>query len=663
MKKNFIIISCLVFSCFMQAQEDQDSLKTRGIQEVIVIKTQNISIKENKPLGSIDDYLQKSAQVDMIRRGAYAWEPTVNNMSTERTLVTIDGMRIFGACTDKMDPITSYVEVSNLASAKITSGQQGSCHGATIGGAIDLQRSKTAFGSENLKINLNSGFESVNSQKILGAGLIFKNPKLYNDTSFMFREAGNYHAGNSTEILYSQFKKINFSETLGYKINDKHLVESSLIYDKASNIGYPALPMDVSLAEAIITSLKHRYENPEGKIKSWETKFYYNNITHRMDDSKRPIVPIRMDMPGWSSTYGYYSKAQFDINKHQFLVNLSGYTNNSLAEMTMYPNNSTEKLMFMLTWPGVKTLNQGLFIEDHYTLNENNSLKASFGINYHHNKIEKEMGLQSLQIFYPELKVDKSRILKNFAFNYIVKTGDFEAGIGTGYGERSASVSEGYGFYLFNSSEKYDYIGNPNLKNENAWEGNSYISWKKNKNITLKLNASIFYIQNFMVGEVIPGFAPMTIGALGVKKMSALDHANIINLGLNTEIKITPQLQWKTQISYNYGKDHRGELLPYISPIRYRSSLAFDKNALHTEISLIGNTSKKHYNTNYGESSTPDFAILNATIGYSINFGRNKIMVKTGVENIFDTYYTTFSDWNKIPRPGRNFFININYAL
>jgi hypothetical protein len=90
----------------------------------------------------------------MIKRGAYAWEPLINSMPTERTLITIDGMRIFGACTDKMDPITSYVEVSNLSEATISSGQEGACYGSTIGGSIDLKRTRTNFKTQ--KWNLTS---------------------------------------------------------------------------------------------------------------------------------------------------------------------------------------------------------------------------------------------------------------------------------------------------------------------------------------------------------------------------------------------------------------------------------------------------------------------------------------------------------------------------
>ena len=166
MKKGiFCLFLTVLYSQSFAQYSESDTLKSESIQEVIVIGSTKISSKEEKPLSSIDEYLQKSAKIDMVKRGAYAWEPLINNMPTERTLVTIDGMRIFGACTDKMDPVTSYVEVSNLSEATVNSGQEGSCHGNTIGGAVDLKRNKSIFGAEKWSFNVNTGFESVNQQK------------------------------------------------------------------------------------------------------------------------------------------------------------------------------------------------------------------------------------------------------------------------------------------------------------------------------------------------------------------------------------------------------------------------------------------------------------------------------------------------------------------
>ena len=660
--KRYVLVNILVllFTNSFAQKYSTDTIQPQHIQEVIVIGTTKISSKENKPLGSIDEYLQRSAKVEMIKRGAYAWEPLINGLPTERTLVTIDGMRIFGACTDKMDPITSYIEVSNLMEASIISGQEGSCHGNTIGGAIDLKRNKMGFGQKKWNFNLNSGYESVNQQKIFGAGTNLKTEKFYTDVNFMMRDAENYKAGGNLEIPFSQFQKINVSGISGLKIGANKLVEVSVIYDKANDVGYPALPMDVSIAEALITSLKFQMLPGSDFLKSWETKIYFNTIMHRMDDTKRPNVPIHMDMPGWSKTYGYYSHLKSVFKNHNVLFNINGFMNKSSAEMTMYPVDINEKLMFMLTWPDVRTLAQSIYLEDQIKVNDNSSLRLSASVTMHQNKIESEFGLNSLQIFYPEMNPEKTRMLKSFAANYQFDKNRFQAGFGLGYGDRAPSVSEGYGFYLFNSFEKYDYIGNPKLKNESSLEANAFIGVKKEK-YSAKVSASYFHMSDYIVGKIIHNLVPMTIGANGVKKYTALDYATLFNMSLTTELQIADPLKWIVQLVYTHGKDHQGENLPFMSPFSYQTALRYDKNNFATEVSVFGNAKHQEFAAQYGEAETPDYTIVNANVGYLFPLGQTKIYTKIGVENLFDHYYTTYSDWNKIPRPGRNFFINMNF--
>lgn len=647
----------------MKEQSKKDTIKPIQMQEVIVIgKKAQLSDKQSKTLTSIDDYLQKSAKVDMIKRGAYAWEPIINSMPTERTLITIDGMRIFGACTDKMDPITSYVEVSNLSEATICSGQEGACFGSTIGGSIDLKRNKNNFGNKKWNFNINSGFETNNQQNIIGTAINYTDDLFYVDTDFMLRNAENYTAGNNKEVLFSQFKKLNFSFTSGFKLSKNKLIEGSLIYDKATDVGYPALPMDVSIAEAIITSLKYEYIPLNSIVTNWETKLYFNTIMHKMDDTKRPFVPVHMDMPGWSKTYGYYSKIKAKYNKHNLLLNLSSFYNKSLAEMTMYPADPNENLMFMLTWPDVVTFYNGLFIEDYYDLNCHSNIKVSASIGNHYNKIESELGLNSLQILYPEMEAQKTRFLKSFSGNYNSSKNGFEFGFGVAYGERAPSITEAYGFYLFNSFENYDNIGNPNLKNETSIEGNAFVGLKKEK-INLKIASSYFHISNYIVGKPDTSLIPMTIGATGVKIYTALEYATIFNISLTSEIKFSKQLKWNSQLVYSRGKDFKNVNLPFISPVSYLTSLAYLKEKFSTEVVLQGNAKHTNFGAIYGEDETPDYAIISANFGYKFNINNNKLITKFGVENIFDSYYSTFSDWNNLPRQGRNYFVNLSINL
>jgi len=668
--KNFILFIGLCFfvpKMSIAQEKPVDTITPKDLKEVIVIgKKAQLYQKQAKPLATIDEYLQQSTKVDMIRRGSYAWEPMVNSMTTERTLVTIDGMRVFGACTDKMDPITSYVEVSNLSEATIQSGQQGACHGSTIGGSIDLQRNRSGFSDLGWETSLNTGFETNSKQKIIGSSINYAEKAFYVDTDFMFRDAENYTDGQGQEVLFSQFRKFNISATSGLAFNKNKLLEGSIIYDKATNVGYPALPMDVSLAEALITSLKFEYV-PESKdiasalaMTNWETKIYYNTIMHKMDDTKRPSVPIHMDMPGWSDTFGFYSKAKGVFNSHHFLADLNSFYNRSVAEMTMYPADSNEKLMFMYTWPDVKTFYTALFLEDNIALNCHSSLKFSTSLANHYNQVASQLGLESLQIFYPNMKDSKNRILPSISSNYSYDENGFSYGFGLGYGERAPSVSEGYGFYLFNSFDMFDYIGNPELKNENSLEGSVSVGYKTNS-FSSKMSSSYFHISNYIVGKPDDSLIPMTIGANGVKIYTALDYASIFNADLNLEYKFSEDFKWKGQLVYSYGKDFESRNLPFISPLRYFSSLNFNKEKISAEITVQGNATQTQYSPFYGEDRTPSYAILNFDAGYSFAFEKVKCNMKIGIENIFDTFYSTFSDWNNIPRKGRNFFLNLAF--
>ena len=649
---------------FLSAQnKEKDTTKIIHLKEIVLIgKKAAIYQNQAKSLGSIDEYLNKSSRINMIKRGAYAWEPIINNMATERTLVTIDGMRIFGACTDKMDPITSYVEVNNLSEATVKDGQSGSLFGNTIGGSIDLKRNKTIFGEKKLEVQFQSGFESNNSQKILGSSVNFKNDKFYFDLDVMSRNAENYSSANNQEVLYSQFNKLNFSNIFGFKIKENKLLETSVIYDKAPDVGYPALPMDVSLAEALITSVKYEVIPKNSTIENWESKIYFNTIKHVMDDTTRPNVPIHMDMPGWSETFGFYSKLKYSFEKHHFLVNLNSFYNKSLAEMTMYPNNPNENLMFMLTWPDVRTLYNGVFLEDSFTVSKNSNLTLNISLGNHLNTVASQFGLESLQIFYPEMSDKKNRFLKSFGANYHFSKSGFQYHFGVAYSERAPSVSEAYGFYLFNSFDGYDNIGNPNLKNETAFEGNFSIGLKKEK-FRIKANASYFYFYDYIIAQTDSSLSPMTIGANGVRVYSALENAAILNTGLSFEYFINQFFNWNFQTTYALGKTNDNENLPFISPFSYISSLSFKKNKLISEIQLVGNATQSNFNPEFGEDQTPNFAIININAGYTFKFDKNDLMMKIGVENLFDKNYSTFSDWNNIPRMGRNMYVNLNYVF
>src|SRR5690554_1137720 len=182
MKKISIVFLVLFLGITANAQHthrQEQSDTTKTLEEVTVTAKVKRKIEtEMKMAVSVDEFLASSDNISFIKRGAYAWEPLLNNMSTERSTITIDGMHIFGACTDKMDPVTSYMESNSIDDIEIQSGQEGNMQGATIAGSIDLKRKKTAFSEYRLwELMYETRYESNNNQLFKLAKLSFSTNK------------------------------------------------------------------------------------------------------------------------------------------------------------------------------------------------------------------------------------------------------------------------------------------------------------------------------------------------------------------------------------------------------------------------------------------------------------------------------------------------------
>jgi iron complex outermembrane receptor protein len=655
---------------------------------VITVKTGFNPNNQAKSSASVDEYLQKSDKVQLIKRGNYAWEPAINNMTTERISVTIDGMKIFCACTDRMDPVTSYVESSNLSRVNIGSGFGDPQASNNIGGSLNLQLNKAGFGDNEWDLNANTGYETNGNAQAYSIDGSFSGNRVYVNAGFSYRHSNNYKAGGGDEIRYSPYTKNNVFTNFGFLPRKGHAIEGTVIYDLASNVGYPALLMDVLSAEGFIASLSYRRDRLNSLFHKWETKVYYNHISHIMDDTKREEVAngtqMHMDMPGLSETGGLYSTLTGATERHNFTANFDAYSNRSSAGMTMYPLDPAHPPMFMLTWGDVRTFNSGLALSDEISIRANHTVRFSAKASWQRSGLRSEQGFRLLQTCYPErdpyagrflwkrhnqLLWDLSgryfaagRLVWNVAGKYLYKKEAWELSAGGGYGVRAPSPSESYGYFLYNTFDGYDYLGNPALKNEKSFEGNASATWRK-RGLNVKMDASVFYFSDYIIGKPNDNYDRMTLGANGVKVYQNLPHALIFNTSLTVKYRFAQYFQWKNRLSYAIGRDHAGQTLPLIAPFGGESALSFEAYHWTAEAGIQAAARQTDFSAEYGEDPTPEYLTANLSLGYEWKIKAAILHLKGGVENIFDKRYSTYSDWNNIPRKGRNFFVNLGMDL
>jgi iron complex outermembrane receptor protein len=68
-------------------------------------------------------------------------------------------------------------------------------------------------------------------------------------------------------------------------------------------------------------------------------------------------------------------------------------------------------------------------------------------------------------------------------------------------------------------------------------------------------------------------------------------------------------------------------------------------------------------NPEFGEMNTPAFAVLNVRASYFFPFGKKRLTLNGGVENMLDNNYRMHLDWGGIARSGVNGYLNVSFTF
>jgi len=662
-KKQIFFVLAILY-CYNTNGQDT-TLKQIDLQEFTVVEFEN----EDDPLNEYfrgnrfsmtENAMERIPAISLISRGNYAPEPVYRGFSSGQVNLTIDGMHIFGACTDKMDPVSSYIETNNLQ--EIEAGNEVNCNsnGAGLGGCIDMKTVKPNLTKKGVYGSLSSGYQTISNGFNVATSIGFNNKFISGLFSGTFRSNDNYTDGNGNKVDYTQFTKANFSAKLVSNFSNFHRIKFDYIYDNAWDVGYAALPMDVSLAKASIYSLSYERYFFSSSIKEIDFTIYGNNIYHEMDDSQRPDVPIRMDMPGWSDTYGAFANVKFrGLNGHDFSFKGDGFVHFARAEMTMYASDAAP--MFMLTWPDIQRFVTGLFASDLWSVNDYFNLDYSLRYDYSNSRLQNEAAKDYLRVFGYDVDEPISQSIWNIVIEPKLKLNPlWNLNWLAALKQRLPTVSEQYGFYLFNAQDAYDYIGNPSLDPESALQAEMSVNYKRTT-FNVSLTGFYYHLDNYIVGVIDPDLSPMTIGSNGVKVYQSLDYAYMTGFEASAFIS-KEKFSWVNVLNFTYGKDSNDEILPQLPPLKLTSTFTLKAKNWDISPEIVGAISKEEIRVSFGEKSAPAWLIANLRASYYLKKKTNWTF-QAGIENIFDNYYYEFLDWGQIPRQGVNLYFNVTFQF
>ncbi|MEI7503744.1 MAG: TonB-dependent receptor, partial [Paludibacter sp.] len=493
----------------------------------------------------------------------------------------------------------------------------------------------------------------------------------------VYRKNENYNDGNNRIIPFSQFEKTNIHSALKFIPNKISSYKTDVLFDLAKNVGYPALPMDVSLARAMLFALEYQRKTTT----ELKAKIYFNQVVHIMDDSKRdslyllknkPVgksdsVYMRMDMPGKSSTLGAYVQLIIPWNAvNKLTLKTDNYSNNSIAEMTMhmrYAGFALETPMYLQTWPALLRNVSGIFIENSTYLSDKLTFIANGRIDYTIDNLQSNYGQEQFSVFNYSLPKTQSKFVKSlnvsaqYRFSNIISLI-----VSTGYAERMPTIGERLGFYLFNAYDGYDYIGNPYLKAEKSNFFRADLQFTKS-NLKINLNQSFSLIQDYIMGITNSQIPAMNFYAKGIRVYSNVTHAKLYSADLQVLYSPLKSLSVFLLSKFTLGEINKSVPMPLIPPLKTIVAIQYEKNNLSLQAECESALAQNLINLDYGERTTSAYTVINVKSGYQFSFSKLAFNAGLGITNLLNKLYYEHLDWVRIYRPGRSMelYLKVRY--
>ncbi len=672
--------------------EIKDSL-TKSVYPVSSMTRNVLELNSDVDVAEI---LSREANVSGIKRGGYAIDPVIRGYRYSQVKVFLDnGTHIEGGCPNRMDPVMSHIEPEIIEKVDIVKGAYSLEYGTSHSACVQITTHKNdSYFIKGSKLNLLSGFESNRNLLRQHLGFRQSNGKLFYEVSGGLKTSGDYKDGNGTK-WESSFKKYYISTVVGHKSSKGEELIISWRASFARDVMFPALPMDEIEDNTQIITGNYRKNFSSDPTKYINISAYHTRVYHLMDNSFRAqynsIVPPLQGMMQSKADVNTLSsgiRAAFN-NEFNGITFESGLDFNyifkdGIREMKMimtmdgnhYVNTSHKNL-----WKESVISNGGAFTTVSYSLGKYSYiLGARIDLNHSHSSDTLKLSSGGENYFNNK---DVNRVLASFSAGVVYQLNHrFSTTISVALSKRPPDMQERYIKFLATGFDRYDYLGDPQLKPETNYQADLIFNYVFDGS-SLKVNLFASQIKDFITGIVLPPSTarPQSLGAPGVKQYSNIDKAIFTGFEISARFNQMKRSRIELSAGYTYAwfpeiekvlldnnnqingitllkNDPVAEMPALDALIQY--SYNAHKLRLKPIVEIKATAPQNRVSFSYGEESTPGYLIADISLIWTPS---RVFTVSGGINNIFNTAYYDHLNRRllnkdmKLYEPGRSFFI------
>ena len=612
----------------------------------------------------MEELFDRVPGADLLSRANFAQEPVIRGLSGGQIGLVIDGMPVIGACVDKMDPSTSYVEADNLQRLELSKGGFDLTNSSQIGGTINLVTAKPNF-DEPFGLNAAMGYSSAafGRNGRVAANIAHKGAAVR--ASYTYRDAGDFLPGNGVRIAESGFRKNNYKLDYAQKLSMAHKLSASMLVDNAWDVGYPVLLMDATLAKARIYSLTHEHHSMHGLLEHWESKIYRTTVNHWMDDFGRDVArrtvmrAMNMPMHGSTETIGGRSMIQLRKSTQKLGITLEAFQTKSFGDMWMFSQFESIADMYLLNLGDVRVRTGAAAIDYSLPLGALWTARVNGRLEISPRTVTNPQAAAVLAGHWGEENIDRryAQGSASLSLQYVWKRMT-RFRVSFAHVSRLPTHIENYGMYVYNYVDGYFYTGNPNLKPERSSQAEIGIE-HASKGLILRSSVYANYIDNYIMGRSDASL-PSASSTLRFRLYDNARAAVLLGGELSGIAIIGQRFEVAATASYTWGQNLELEEPLYLIPpltstvsLRYTRSRSFSE--IETRMAMPQNRVARIVAQ---EDGTDGYLTVNlrnrTTIGYGVS-------VESALENVFNAYYHEHLSFGNLPSLGRNLRMTMVY--
>ncbi len=587
------------------------------------------------------ELLRATPVISGVRKsGSYGYDPVLRGFKYDQISIVYNGAQsATAACPNRMDPPTSQIAPYLLDKIEIYKGPHALRYGSSIGGTVNFVGGQVKYSDQltpygQVSSEYQSNGNVLRTQAQAGLSTSSLDWKLYTAIS----TGDDYMAGDGQSVA-ADFSRQSYGTRLHLKLSDAQELSISSVYNRARDIDYPALAMDLRKDDTYMLNAEHRWYPQSSTISSVKTQVYGSYVNHLMDNLLKNLNPRMLNAAteAKSHNYGLRSEATQHVGDNELYYGIDyrveGTEGIRSRAFLMGPN--AGKTLYDNAWQDGQ-INRSAAFASYQIIRPSTQYSLSARLEHNSGSIQ-DPSAEFVSI-YPDTEVTQINPSISLGMNTELSE-KWSVGIYVARAQSSAGLTERYINSFAVGLDPHELMGNPELSPEINNEIDINLSWGKNEKNEVTLDLFTSYVQDYISSLIDPNLSPTLHNSPGVRRYTNIDAALRYGAEIDWQLSLHPKLSQRVSMAYTYGQDLDIDApLPEIAPLDMRYSLRgiYAEGRIRPSLDIRHVIAQERVSTVYGETLSSPFSLID--LGITL-VPASWYQIKVAVENVLDTHY------------------------